>query len=113
MRTEKRVILSDDPHNRVEDDLMQFRLTYEGQIFSSQPSDQRNAQRRDRRRDHKHAIRKRLHYQLRRLWEVVPFLNTGESSGPGLEGYVETTMPVIVRFPTGTNTRTPLSGMEK
>jgi hypothetical protein len=35
----------------------------------------------DPRKDHKHAIRKQFHQQLKRLWEINPALN-GRSGGP-------------------------------
>lgn len=96
MRPEKRVILSDDPFNRIEDGpQMQFRLTLEERLLTSQPGNV-SAWNGDKRRDHKHLLRQRFHHQLKRLWEVTPFLNTGESSGPELDGYAATTLPKLV-----------------
>jgi hypothetical protein len=92
----KRIILSDDPANRIEDGpQMQFRLTAEQQIFASQPGQvaKRNG---DKRADHKHELRQKFHFQLKRLWEITPFLNTGKSSGPALEGYAATDLPSLV-----------------
>lgn len=57
---------------------MEFRLTYEGPLRSSNGRDERPA-----RRDHKHDIRKTFHGQLKRLWAETPFLR-GDSSGPNL-----------------------------
>ena len=71
---QKWVALSDDPHNRIEDGpQMQFRLTLEGQIFSSQPG-QISGRNGDKRSDHKHELRSKFHHQLKRLWEITPFL---------------------------------------
>ena len=66
---------------------MEFRLTYEGPLRSS------NAGRDERpsRKEHKHAIRKVFHAQLKQLWEITPFLRRGGGTGPvGMvdEGYV-------------------------
>ena len=56
-RPEKRVILSDDPANRVKDGpQMQFRLTYKGQLFTSQPGDTSKTNG-DKKKDHKHYLR--------------------------------------------------------
>jgi hypothetical protein len=96
IRPEKRVLLSDDPSDRVEDGpQMQFRLTYQGQLFTSQPGDKSKTNG-DRKKEHKHYLRTKFHPQLKRLWEETPFLNTGKSSGPPLQGYAETEMPEIV-----------------
>lgn len=61
---------------------MEFRLTYDGPLNSSQPDDDRNRNLSQTKRDHKHAIRKSFHPQLKRLWEITPFLKTGIGSGP-------------------------------
>ena len=61
---------------------MEFRLTYQGPLRSTQrdaTGDQKCP-----RSQHKHDIRKYFHPQLKRLWEVTPFLKTGERSGPGV-----------------------------
>jgi hypothetical protein len=52
--------------------LMRFRLTYEGELRSTQ-RDPQNGQR-DPLAKHKHAIRKVFHGQLRQLWETSKFL---------------------------------------
>jgi hypothetical protein len=72
---------------------MEFRLTYEGPLYSIQ-RDPISGQP-DKRRDHKHDIRKTFHYQLKRLWECTPFLHTGKSTGPDLAGYVVTSLPPL------------------
>lgn len=58
---------------------MEFRLTYQGPLRSSQRSPEGTQP--DPRKDHKHAIRRQFHQQLKRLWEINPALN-GESKGP-------------------------------
>jgi hypothetical protein len=75
----KRIVLKDDYADFDEDD-MEFRLTYEGPLLATQ-RDPVNGQP-DRRAEHKHEIRKAFHSQLKRLWEITPFLKTGEASGP-------------------------------
>ncbi len=60
---------------------MEFRLTYHGPLQSTQ-RDAIGSQACPR-RDHKHYIRRVFHAQLKRLWEVTPFLNSGQGSGPG------------------------------
>lgn len=56
---------------------MEFRLTYEGLLLST-ANDSKAA----KRADHKHDIRMAFHAQLKRLWEVTPFLKRGITSGP-------------------------------
>lgn len=76
----KRVVLIDDPHNQPDEPLMEFRLTYEGQLNAQQRDPKPGKP--DFRGPHKHEIRRSFHPQLKRLWEITPFLNTGERSGP-------------------------------
>ena len=59
---------------------MEFRLTYQGELFSSQPTDTQSKV--DRRAGHKHSIRRVFHKQLKRLWEITPFLKNGGGGGP-------------------------------
>ncbi len=59
---------------------MEFRLTYEG-LMQSTEKDALTGQH-DGRAEHKHAILKVFHAQLKRLWEITPYLNTGKRSGP-------------------------------
>jgi hypothetical protein len=76
-----RVVLLEDPYNRPEDgEHMEFRLTYNGPLLATQ-RDPLTGQR-DSRADHKHELRRRFHVQLKRLWEITPFLINakGESS---------------------------------
>jgi hypothetical protein len=60
-------ILKEDPDCDLEKSVMEFRLTYSGQLFG--------ASRTDTRASHKHEIRKVFHKQLKKLWEIDPFLN--------------------------------------
>lgn len=83
---EKRTIIRDDL-TWDGDGSMEFRLTYEGQLLASNRPDT------PRRKGYKHCVRKRFHAQLKRLFEITPFLNTGEASGAQLTGYVQTTLP--------------------
>ena len=59
---------------------MDFRLTYTGKLFAS-GRDPAGGQP-DPRRDHKHEVRRAFHHQLKRLWEVTPFLLQGNVGGP-------------------------------
>jgi hypothetical protein len=56
---------------------MEFRLTYSGLLFSTG-----NDSKLGKKADHKHDLRVAFHAQMKRLWEVTPFLRTGERSGP-------------------------------
>jgi hypothetical protein len=77
----KRVVLIEDPdYPQPEEPLMEFRLTYQGPLRSTQ-RDAENGQK-DPRADHKHEIRQKFHRQLKRLWEITPALRTGRSTGP-------------------------------
>lgn len=49
---------------------MKFRLTYQGTLLASNNKGELQAAR----ADHKQEIRKQIHPQLRRLWEVNPYL---------------------------------------
>ena len=57
---------------------MKFRLTYSGPLRSS--GNERNGTL----SDHKHNLRLAFNPQLRRLWETVPFLKTGQPTWPTL-----------------------------
>ena len=71
-------MFDDDPHRQMEDaPHMEFRLTYSGPLFST-ANDSKLA----KRADHKHDLRMAFHPQLKRLWEVTPFLKRGTTSGP-------------------------------
>lgn len=58
--------------------LMQFRLTYEGPLKSTQ-RDPENGQR-DSMAEHKQAIRKVFHAQLKQLWQTSKFLKSARVS---------------------------------
>jgi hypothetical protein len=55
---------------------MDFRLTYHGSL---PPASGRNKRTAD-----KHRIRKELHPQLKRLWQVHPLLKGLQTNGPGI-----------------------------
>jgi hypothetical protein len=63
---------------------MEFRLTYEGPLVSTQRDPVCGQSMKPQQRENKHDIRKALHPQLKRLWELTPFLNSGERSGPSV-----------------------------
>ncbi len=66
----KRVALKDDPYVDWDADGMQFRLTYQGLLLAeTNKGELLNA-----RATHKHGIRKQFHHQLKRLWEISPYL---------------------------------------
>ncbi len=65
------VLLRDDPHVNWEDGSVEFRLTYQGPLLSET---QRNSAVRGARAEHKHRIRKVFHGQLKRWWEISPYL---------------------------------------
>jgi hypothetical protein len=68
-----KIVLLDDPYNRPEDGPhMEFRLTYNGPLSSGR--NEPMPHQRDSRADHKHCLRKRFHKQLKRLWEITPYL---------------------------------------
>ncbi len=81
MCSANKVVLMQDPYNDPEDgDHMEFRLTYKGPLYSTQ-NDPVNRQP-EKKAEHKHDIRKTFSYQLKRLWEITPFLKRGGGSGP-------------------------------
>lgn len=61
---------------------LEFRLTYEGPLYATQRDPVGNQPMPIPKRDHKRAIRRVFHRQLRRLWETVPFLKRGTTAGP-------------------------------
>jgi hypothetical protein len=61
---------------------MEFRLTYEGSLLATQRDPVTGQV--DKRADHKHDIRRQFHLQLKRFWEITPFLKGGERSGPSV-----------------------------
>jgi hypothetical protein len=60
------VYRSDSEFDKQGNDSLQFRLTYEGILHPSSNGAKRG--------EHKHAIRRQFHPQLKRLWEVFPQL---------------------------------------
>jgi hypothetical protein len=72
-------VLLDDPDDFGRE-WMEFRLTYTGPLLASQPADAFAVK--DRRKDNKHYIRRQIHHQLKRLWDITPFLARGDSGGP-------------------------------
>jgi hypothetical protein len=64
---------------------VEFRLTYEGPLLAATGSNTRV--------DHKHEIRRALHPQLKRLWEIVPHLNFPQRSIARGRVYVNETPP--------------------
>jgi len=77
------VVLKEDPYNRPEDgEHMEFRLTYDGPLFSTQKD--ALDQQKDNNADHKHELRRRFHTQLKRLWEITPYLNNRDALMPHL-----------------------------
>jgi hypothetical protein len=73
--------LLEDPYNQPEEgNHVEFRLTYEGLLLATQKDAPPHQS--DKRADHKHTIRQKFHPQLKRLWEITPFLKSGQGSGP-------------------------------
>jgi len=73
----KRVVLLSGPEDGLDlgDDAMRFRLTYEGPLYSSQPTNCQQTPKQIRLNQHKHAIRKQFHGQLKQLWATDKFLS--------------------------------------
>lgn len=91
MLSPNRMILYWDPFNDPNEGeyFMQFRLTYEGELVSTQDNDQ--SQFDDRRRKQKHALRKWFHPQLQHLWATHPMLKLRNQSVPEQENYMART----------------------
>jgi hypothetical protein len=68
---------------------MEFRLTYGGELLASNVGRDEKAAR----KAYKREVRRLFHGQLKRLWEIMPFLKTGYGSGPEIGGYVEMARP--------------------
>jgi len=68
-----------DPDYDPEAGTLEFRLTYEGDLFAHRDQDQDNDT--PERASHKQEIRQHFHHQLKRLWEKNRFLRL-EWSGP-------------------------------
>jgi hypothetical protein len=61
---------------------MQFRLTYAGPLKAQQ--NRAVDGKKDRKSDHKHALRLAFHEQLKRLWEITPHLARGQRDDDGM-----------------------------
>jgi hypothetical protein len=68
---------------------MEFRLTWEGVLLATNSGNQYKLTR----KDYKHKIRQSFHPQLKRFYEITPYLHTGKPSGRGFGGYVEANAP--------------------
>jgi hypothetical protein len=83
-----KMVLLDDPNNSPEDGPhMEFRLIYQGSLFADRGEPPQNQ--RDYRAPHKHNLRKAFHKQLKRLWEVTPFLQNPRQIRIGGSGGAE------------------------
>ena len=72
------LVVDNDPNvDQFRDSIMKFRLTYSGILLSS------GNETKDAKAPHKHDVRMAFHPQLKRLWEVTPFLKRGRSSYNG------------------------------
>ena len=70
-------VLKSDPYfDPDEGECVEFRLTYEGLLLATQHDPVKGQA--DARAPHKVAIRRHFHLQLKRLWEINPFLKHGE-----------------------------------
>ncbi len=87
-----KVPLWDDPDYDPDRDYMRFHLTYEGLMLASNKTKTRA--------DHKQDVRKYFHKQLKKLWEIQPFLSKArlghfaplisiEQDVPAIEGLAE------------------------
>jgi len=70
-----------DPDYDPEAGLLEFRLTYEGDLFAHKDQDPANDT--PKRANHKQEIRKYFHPQLKRLWETNRFLKLGWTRNDG------------------------------
>jgi hypothetical protein len=68
---------------------MEFRLTWEGRLLASNSSNLSKPAR----KDDKHKMRQEFHPQLKRFYEITPYLHTGKPSGRSFGGYVQTDPP--------------------
>lgn len=74
--SDKEVVIDNDPYADFGVYAMKFRLTYAGPLLSS-GNDSNN-----QKADHKHDLRLAFHPQLKRLWEITPFLSRGGPTWP-------------------------------
>lgn len=75
-----RMVLKDDPHVDWRRENMEFRLTYAGQLLSET---KRDTLVRRARAERKHIVRRAFHHQLKRWWEVSPYLKRQYEIEPG------------------------------
>ena len=68
---------------------MEFRLTWEGRLLATNSSNLSKPAR----KDDKHKMRQEFHPQLKRFYEITPYLHTGKPSGRSFGGYVQTDPP--------------------
>ena len=62
-----------------ERDAMEFRLTYDGPLLATQGEPHNQQADPKKRAENKHALRQRFHAQLRRFWEITPYLEVGQA----------------------------------
>lgn len=79
-----RKVYVEDKDNPPEDPAVEFRLSYTGPLLSTQRDAQGGQVYKVNQRQNRHEIRRVFHRQLADLWQVTPFLRTGERSGPDL-----------------------------
>ncbi len=93
MNKPNRMILYWDSFNEPDErePLMRFRLTYEGELVSTQDDDRPTDLREDRRRKQKHALRKWFHPQLQHLWATHPMLRAKNRLNADGENYIDRT----------------------
>jgi hypothetical protein len=74
-----RVVLKDDPDIDFDEGSLQFRLTYQGILLAETL---RSGAVQRTRAEHKHRIRKTFHCQIKRPWEITPYLVQNEQPLP-------------------------------
>jgi hypothetical protein len=70
MSAQNRRVIQRDPYLQPDGTEMEFRLTYQGILLSSRDTPEGKKAR----APHKHVIRRRIHRQLKRLWDVHPVM---------------------------------------
>jgi hypothetical protein len=76
------VVFEDQNHAPEVAVLMEFRLTYEGELLSTQGEARDGQPLKRKLKENKHRLRCAFHTQMRRLWDITPFLKTGAGTGP-------------------------------
>lgn len=79
MNSPRRKVWVFDPDDRSEEPWMEFRLTYQGPLYSTQVNN-KSGRTRSRKLENKHRIRQNFHRQLKQLWEITPFLKAGQGT---------------------------------